>query len=221
MTGVCWMLMILVGCRLSHATPPQSECACNDRVEHICVPAGHSVIIPCPVLQGEEVNFNLLKDGNVIYNHTCDSKEMLPNCTSKSTSLDVELCENVDNKSVSFKLTRVNISSSAVYRCGLTVMYPPPLKRVPGKVAYLVLIEGYQCHRRDTKTKEEPNCGLHWIWIVAVVSVYSLTITVVAVLLWFKLRKTDSQSDYMNTKPRAHRDRRRKGEVKHPIPRHF
>ncbi|KAM3585557.1 uncharacterized protein V6R79_020741 [Siganus canaliculatus] len=201
MTGVCWMLMILVGCRLSHANPSQSDCAHSDQVEYVCVPAGHRVAVPCPVLQGEEVKFNLFKSGNM-------------------TSLDGELHKNEDNKSVSFMVTAVNSSSSAVYRCVGTVMYPPPLRTVPGDRGYLVLTEGNQCHHKQDQTKE-PNSVRHWIWILAVVSVYSFTITVVAAVLSVKLRSTDSQSDYMNTKPRAHRERRRKGEVKHPIPRHF
>ncbi|TKS66336.1 T-cell-specific surface glycoprotein CD28 [Collichthys lucidus] len=203
--SACWVFVFLVGCRLSHATPsPTSEC--SDQLRKVCVPVGGNVTVPCPVSDNSESSFNLFHADERIYNHTCS------HCHA-----GVEL--HTENKSASFKLIGVNSSSFGIYRCEGTVMYPPPL--IKRNKRTLVLIEGQQCNKVCRTTKVEPNCGYHWIWILTLVSTYSITITIVAISIWIKLRRTDSQSDYMNTKPKPPRDRKKKRGVQNPIPRHF
>uniref|UniRef100_A0A3Q3NGY6 T-cell-specific surface glycoprotein CD28-like n=1 Tax=Labrus bergylta TaxID=56723 RepID=A0A3Q3NGY6_9LABR len=203
----CWVFMILVGFRISDAKYVFLFSLSLDKLKSVCVAAGDSVSVPCPNMTGEDFRLNLLKDQEVISNHTC--------------SLGNKLHIKTDNDSVSFLLTGVNASSHGVYRCEGQVRFPPPLlPAVPGAVSILVLIEGHQCKVPKQECSDNPWI---WIWILALVSVtlYSVIITVSAVFFWVKLRKTDSQSDYMNTKPRAPRGQRKNRGVQNPAPRYF
>ncbi|XP_020509588.2 T-cell-specific surface glycoprotein CD28 [Labrus bergylta] len=221
MMSPCWVFMILVGFRISDAaTQGQNTCTFNDKLKSVCVAAGDSVSVPCPNMTGEDFRLNLLKDQEVISNHTCSLGNKAPDCKSSSRGW-VQLHIKTDNDSVSFLLKGVNASSHGVYRCEGQVRFPPPLlPAVPGAVSILVLIEGHQCKVPKQECSDNPWI---WIWILALVSVtlYSVIITVSAVFFWVKLRKTDSQSDYMNTKPRAPRGQRKNRGVQNPAPRYF
>ncbi|XP_044043977.1 T-cell-specific surface glycoprotein CD28 isoform X2 [Siniperca chuatsi] len=84
--------------------------------------------------------------------------------------------------------------------------------------------KGHQCkHNKDCSDSRDQNSVFPWIWILVVllIIIYSIIVTIIAFINWVKLRRTDSQSDYMNTKPRAPRDRKKKRGVQTPIPRHF
>ncbi|XP_074483716.1 T-cell-specific surface glycoprotein CD28 [Sebastes fasciatus] len=211
----CWMFMILLSCRLSHAT--KAKCTCND-LKIVCVAAGDDVLVPCPILTGEEVTYNLLKDDKVIYNHTT-------NCKPKHTVLGVELRDI-------FMLTGVNVSSYGNYSCKVSVMYPPPYLEACSSCTQ-VQVEGHQCKLDKVDEKPETDeekpetvdqkSGFLWLWILALVvlGVYGVIVTIIAAIIWVKWREADSQSDYMNTKPKASRDRKKKRGVQIPIPRHF
>lgn len=99
----------------------------SDQLRSVCVPVGANVTVPCPVSDNSESSFNLFHADERIYNHTCS------HCHA-----GVEL--HTENKSASFKLIGVNSSSSGIYRCEGTVMYPPPL--IKRNKRTLVLIEG-------------------------------------------------------------------------------
>ncbi|XP_037617461.1 cytotoxic T-lymphocyte protein 4 [Sebastes umbrosus] len=218
----CWMFMILLSCRLSHAT--KEKCTCNER-KIVCVAAGDDVLVPCPNLTGEEVTYYLLKDDKVIYNHTC-FREKHSNCKPRHTVLGVELRD-------SFMLTGVNVSSSGIYNCEVRVMYPPPFLKACSSCTQ-VQVEEHQCkldkvtEKPETDDEKPETVGNQkseflWLWILALVllGVYGVTVTIIAAVIWVKWRGADSQSDYMNTKPKASRDRKKKRGVQIPIPRHF
>ncbi|XP_060889011.1 T-cell-specific surface glycoprotein CD28-like [Labrus mixtus] len=219
MMNPCWVFMILVGFRISDAaTQGQNTCTFNDKLKSVCVAAGDSVSVPCPNMTGEDFRLNLFKDQELIYNHSCSHNNKAPDC-KLPLRVDLQLHKKTDNDSVSFLLIGVNASRHGVYRCEGQVRFPPPLlPAVPGAASILVLIEGHQCKVPKQESSDNP-----WIWILALVSVilYSVIITVSAVFFWVKLRKTDSQSDYMNTKPRAPRGQRKNRGVQNPAPRYF
>ncbi|XP_062270680.1 uncharacterized protein si:dkey-1h24.6 [Scomber scombrus] len=218
--SVCWMFVILLGCRLLHASQSQSTSICKHKLKTVCIPDKHNVSIPCPDMTGEDFGYTLFKDEKVIHNHTCSLGKNALNC-KLNTSMGVLLERN---NSSAFILTGVTAENYGIYRCEGMVTYPPPYINDASALRILVLVQGYQC-----KVKPAP-CEikhvvhrLHWIWIsvVVVTCIYSIVVTIIAVLNYIKLRHSDSQSDYMNTKPRAPKDRKRKRGLENPIPRHF
>lgn len=220
--SACLVFTILMGYRLSHAAESQNICAGNETLETFNVSAGGNVAVPCPQLTGEHLKFNLLKQQKVIYTHS-SHKNNVSKSDSPYTREDVEMHENKDNKS--FRLTGVNNSHHGIYRCEGTVMYPPPLVKAYGS-RILVLVEGHQgidCKNCNVPETVQLSVSL-WIWIVVGgLIIYSITVTVIAIISLVKLRRTDSQSDYMNTKPRAPRGHNKKrGAGTHiGLPRHF
>ncbi|XP_032362650.1 uncharacterized protein si:dkey-1h24.6 [Etheostoma spectabile] len=221
----CWMFMILLSCSLSRATKSQS--IPKDRLEIVCVPANDNVSVPCPELEGEDVTFKLFKEDKMIYNHTYNAeKNNASHGKPPYTRVGVELHQNKENKPDSFMLTGVNASSYGIYRCEYVVTYPPPLKTVPSTLRILLLVEGDHCKFNKTYSKpttgEDQKNGFLWVWILALVlfGIYSLIVTIIASIIWVKWRGSDSQSDYMNTKPKATRNRKKRG-FQNPIPRYF
>lgn len=45
---------------------------------------------------------------------------------------------------------------------------------------------GHQCNKvcRNDITGGDPNCGSHWIWIIVLVSIYSIIVTIIAIVSW-------------------------------------
>uniref|UniRef100_A0A671WLL7 Immunoglobulin subtype domain-containing protein n=1 Tax=Sparus aurata TaxID=8175 RepID=A0A671WLL7_SPAAU len=240
-----WVFMILACCRLSHADQPhQGSRACYDALKTVCVSAGENVSVPCPKIKerAELVTFNLFQNMEQVYNHTCSPGA----CTVTKMGLH----ENTENTSVSFVLSGVNASDHALYRCEMKHAFPPPLITEAGDLILVLVkgnysskqntsnlcartvqstesslcsfLPGHQCNRTPevTVTAAEQYCGFYWILILALVSLYSIIATVLAIFNCVKLRRTDSQSDYMNTKPLPARDRRKK-RIQNPFPRHF
>lgn len=172
------------------------------------------------------MTFSLFKEEEVIYNHTCIRGKNATNCEPPYTRVGVELREDTENKSASFKLTGVNAISYGIYRCVAIVNFPPPLRKVPSALRILVRVEGHQCKITDKGSPKDPitdgdqKDGSLWIWIpvLVVLGIYSLIVTIISCVNWSRL---DSQSDYMNTKPKAPRDRKKKRGVQIPVPRHF
>ncbi|XP_034720662.1 uncharacterized protein si:dkey-1h24.6 [Etheostoma cragini] len=220
----CWMFTILLSCSLSHTT--KSERNCEDQLNIVCVPANDNVPVPCPDLEGEDVTYELFKEDKMIYNHTYKTeKNNVSHSKPPYTRVGVELHQNKKNKPDSFILTGVNASSYGIYRCEYIVKYPPPLKTVPSTVRILLLVEGHHCKFNKTYSKPitgDQKNGFLWIWILALVlfGIYSLIVTIIASIIWVKWRGLDSQSDYMNTKPKAARNRKKRG-FQNPIPRYF
>ncbi|KAM6892893.1 uncharacterized protein PEZ65_022959 [Lycodopsis pacificus] len=222
----CWVLMMLLSCGLSHAT--KSQDVCKDKMKILCVSAGHNVSVPCPTLTGQHVTFDLYKDDKVIDNHTWIGDKQAPNWKPRYTRAGVELrehSENTDNESFSFTLTVANASSYGIYRCEGSVMFPPPFRI--STLWMLMLVEGHQCNVNNDDRTPEPSRdrkdGFLWIWILGLVllCIYSVIITIIASIIWVNWRRSDSQSDYINTKPKAHKDRKKNRGVQIPIPRHF
>ncbi|KAK1876362.1 T-cell-specific surface glycoprotein CD28 [Dissostichus eleginoides] len=212
----CWMFMFLLSCRLSQAAKKQD-------LKMICVPFGDNVTVPCPELNQKDVTFKFLKNEEMISNHKCIFG--LNNTRSKhhtETKAGVELHENRENQSVNFMLTGVNATSFGLYRCEATVFHPPPIETIPSTVFILVQVEGHHCGL-NTKAGGDQTDGLLWIWILGIVvlGIYGVTATIIAGIFWVKWRSSESDSDYMNTKPKAPRDRRKNKWVQNPGPRHF
>ena len=179
-----------------------------DRLTTVCVSAGENVSVSCPKAEGEEVTYNLFQNEDLVYNHTCNPGACTAQCTST-----VGLHENTENKSVSFVLSVVNASSHYVYRCERKVSFPPPFKTEPSDLI-LVLVEGnyslktstsgfcahivqstesflclflpgHHCNiTHETPVRTVQYCGFYWILIVAIVSLYSVIATVIAIFNW-------------------------------------
>ncbi|XP_059183713.1 T-cell-specific surface glycoprotein CD28 [Centropristis striata] len=225
----CWMFMILLSCRLSRATDSHSICACKEQLKIVCVPPGHNVSVPCPKLIDKEVTLYLYKEEELFYDRTCTPDKNTANCKSQYTSEYVELHENTENKSVNFMLTRVNASSYGIYRCERVIVYPPPLLKEESTLRILLRVEGHQCKVSKTSPPtnkpaegEPQNQDPLWVWVLglALAVLYGVTVTIIAVIIRVKWSRSDSQSDYMNTKPKAGRDHKKKRGVQNPLP-HF
>ncbi|XP_078100215.1 uncharacterized protein LOC144513028 [Sander vitreus] len=214
----CWMFMILLSCRLSHST--ESPGICKNQLNMDCVPVNGNVSVPCPEFEGEDVTFELHKDDKVIYLTCNPDGNNRSLCKPPYTRVGIEHHQKKENKSVSFMLTGVNASSYGIYRCDRIITFPPPLTTVQSTLWILVLVEGHQCS--NPKRGGDQNNGFLWIWILGLVlfGIYSLTVTIIATIIWVKWRRSDSQSDYMNTKPKETRNCKKRG-FQNPIPRHF
>ncbi|XP_022624105.1 uncharacterized protein LOC111238728 [Seriola dumerili] len=217
--SVCWMFIILLGCKFSHTALSQSTCNCNEQMKTLCV----SVHVPCPNVTAHTMNFNLFKDQEVISAGGCNRDNNTLKCSQTIKREGVTLDEQ--HEPVSFLLTGVTDSSYGIYRCESTITLPPPFRKVPSTLRIQVIAEGHICNSNQNSSSlyENPSPRFAWIWILVIIllSIYSIIATIIAFTNWVKLRKMDSQSDYMNTKPRAPRERRKKKGVQNPIPRHF
>ncbi|XP_018516444.1 T-cell-specific surface glycoprotein CD28 isoform X1 [Lates calcarifer] len=204
--SVCWMFMVLLACMASHAAQSQSTCTCSEKFTKqitICSPSTETVYVPCPNMTADIMTFTLLKDEEIISNQTCNKEQDAQNCTL-----------------VRFSLNEMTHRSSGIYRCEGRSIFPPPSIKVQSDLRIRIHVGHHKnCTGINHKKCDNP---FLWIWILVVVllSIYSISVTIIAFRFWVKLRKTDS-SDYMNTKPRAQRDRRKKKGVQNPIPRHF
>ncbi|XP_029379277.1 uncharacterized protein LOC115056726 [Echeneis naucrates] len=216
-----WMFAILLGNDLFPFTRSQSTCCCNEQLKTIFAP----MRVPCPKPQPSTTMFNLFKDKEVIFNVSCSLKDKSLNCPSPSGMEGVSLEIDQQNQSVSVVLSKLTDSIHGDYRCELTVIFPPPY-RVQSNVTVRV-IEGHRnssCNDSggsSPHTEPIPRSVWTWIPVVVFLSIYSIVITIIAAVNWVKLRRTESQNDYMNTKPRGPRERRKKKWSLNPIPRHF
>ncbi|XP_068612597.1 uncharacterized protein [Brachionichthys hirsutus] len=217
-----WTFTILVG--LCHGLQPENACTCKDLLKTVCVPAGDNVSVPCPQTDGDEVKYNLFHAEQVVYIYKCTKKKGDGvNCETLLSTAGAELHGNAENQSVSITLVGVTTSSYGIYRCEGTVVVPPPMMTEGSDLRVLVLLKGHHCKQvcRTAPTDGEPAGGFLWIGIIASVSIYSVIVTIIAIFISVKLRRTDSQTDYINTKPNAPRGRRKNRGVQSPMPRHF
>ncbi|XP_006805025.1 uncharacterized protein LOC102796915 [Neolamprologus brichardi] len=216
---ISWMFMCLLVCKSSHGTQDQSDSKSDWSRLTLHDSANDNVTVTCPLILSEdaEISFYLLKDKDIIYDHTCKHQR---NCTGMKWDA-VELHTNGSHWFFTVKLEH-NIRG--LYRCNITKTYPPPLTKEDGNPV-LVIEFPHQCPTPPlNSTGVAPNTcqEFPWIWIVviAVVSIYGVTVTIIALFNWLKLKNTENQSDYMNTKPRAPRDRKKKKGLQN-IQRHF
>ncbi|XP_054915614.1 uncharacterized protein LOC129379067 [Poeciliopsis prolifica] len=220
MPGVCWLLIILLSCT--------SSGRCNEQQLDVqCTTESSELFVPCPNMtvghtkaNDTEVAYKLYKNENLI--QVCPKKEKPCNRTDP----DIHREKDEIGTLTGFRLTKKANLNQAIYRCEGTVTYPPPIISINSTV--VILEEGQGCPRKTPECKtdkpEEPKTGMSvWIWIVVVVllSTYSLAATITAFIIWHKMKDADSQSDYINTKPRPPAKRRKKRGLHHPIPKHF
>ncbi|XP_028256440.1 T-cell-specific surface glycoprotein CD28 [Parambassis ranga] len=219
---VCWMFVVLLGCSSSLLTRSESPCDCNGQGEtlYFMVNASSSVTVPCRnMTKYEVITFNLFQDEVVIYNfnhnHNHSKDEQSPSNTHPQTLSwkNVTLVKNAQGEFLGFKLTGVTASSQGIYRCQGISRFPPPLIKNCSQRVVVIL----------SPSQVDQGYKLLWIWIVVVVllTAYSLIITVFAVHSTVKLRRTECNNDYMNTKPRAPRGHKKNRGIQTPIPRHF
>lgn len=227
--GLCWMLIILLGCKSLLGTQLPSTCDCDDMPEVQFIPANDGVRVPCPNVTGEELTYELRKGQQAIYNYTCTNKENSQKCKSLNDRQDVEPFNNKGNKFAGFLLTKGTSEITGIYSCiAKKIFLPPVIKECAQRI--LVLDGGcrfqssqHNCSNVTTERQDPRETqGYPWIWItvVALLGAYSLTVTILALVNWMKLKKTDSQSDYMNTKPRAARGNKNRG-IQNPFPKYF
>lgn len=110
-----------------------------DRLNTVCVPVGGNVSIPCQNSSAEDIKFSLFKDGECVHHHTRISGTTTPN---QNTSTNPAGVEYPSENSLYVTITGVNASSHGIYRCEVTVMFPPPLITLYSDAGILVLIEG-------------------------------------------------------------------------------
>ncbi|XP_076021559.1 uncharacterized protein LOC143012360 [Genypterus blacodes] len=216
---VCWMLLVLLGCRFSHANQALSS-SCNDELQTVRAVSGDSASVPCPLsVDAVDVTFDLLRGTEVISKHKCVLTGGRPSCSLKNATgrPDAELQQNSDNATLSFALAALSVGHSAIYRCEATITFPPPHITLRNSSSVLLLVEGPQCEQGEPGAVEGRT---HWAWIVGLValSIYCVIVTFIAFMCRRRIRRIECQSDYMNTKPRAPRGRR-KGTVLQPL--HF
>ncbi|XP_029030470.1 uncharacterized protein si:dkey-1h24.6 [Betta splendens] len=208
--GLCWRFVVLLCCSVSEAALSHGTCVCKGTLEAVRE-AGGEVHVPCPNVDGEIKAFDLFKDDALMSTTQC-------NKTSDGTGLDCTqskdnvIMHETQPLSISFVLTN---HSQGIYKCKGKVIFPPPYKKIPSEVQVHVVELQY-------KTDQNRKPELPWIWIVAVsvFIIYSVTLTIIALVYWRKLKTLDSQSDYMNTKPRAPRGFKKRG-VQNPMPRYI
>lgn len=211
------MFMCLLVCKSSYGTQDQSDSKCDWRGLKLHDSSNDNVTVTCPLIlpKDEEISFYLLKDKDMIYTHTCKQ-----NCTgAKGDAVELHT-----NGSHWFFTVKLGHNIRGLYRCNITKAYPPPLTKDYGDPV-LVIEFPDQCQKPPCNpTRVTPNTcqEFPWIWVmvIAIVSIYSVTVTIIALFNWLKLKNTENQSDYMNTKPRAPRDRKKKKGLQN-IQRHF
>uniref|UniRef100_UPI003AB0F05C T-cell-specific surface glycoprotein CD28-like n=1 Tax=Centroberyx gerrardi TaxID=166262 RepID=UPI003AB0F05C len=188
---------------------------------YVPVSGSVSVFVPCPnPKEAVDVTYKLLLGQELVASH--DVQNNTTKSVEKTVKEGVELHRDTEDKSVKFVLTGVTASSFGNYSCEATVTFPVPLRKELSTSFILVLLEGQRC-KCNAECNETTCHHPLWIWIVAfaALSVYGVIVTVIACVNWLKLRKAESQSDYMNTKPRAPKGHRKKRGVNNPVPRHF
>ncbi|KAK2880333.1 T-cell-specific surface glycoprotein CD28 [Channa argus] len=215
--SVYWIFVILLCSKLSHATHSHSTNTCDEKREPMCEPGKEEVHVPCPNISALEITLRLYKDHEVLFNLTCNLVDNKWNCPESESMAGVKLHE----KLVSFILYGLTGKNQGIYKCEGTAIFPPPIITVPSNVSIHVHMEENNCKCCGIVIPENPSSEVMWIVVVALLSTYSLTVTTISLIIWLKMRKTDSQSDYMNTIPRAPKGRRRKRGFQYPIPRHF
>ncbi|XP_051914892.1 uncharacterized protein si:dkey-1h24.6 [Hippocampus zosterae] len=199
-----WVIRIILGSMIAMANPIQGMCPCKYELQAVCKHNPATIYVPCPMLVGEDLTFALRKDEKVIHTQKCNSNKMTVDCEPNPCA---ELMLREVNTSVSFVLTGEMAKNGGLYRCEGTVTFPPPLKTEMSAVGILVHVEGHKCSSGKTK---EGN-GYLWIWItvLGVLCVYSIIITIIAVVNRVKVRQEQFQNDYINTKPRGTSQRER------------
>ncbi|KAK5847621.1 hypothetical protein PBY51_016734 [Eleginops maclovinus] len=211
--SACWMFIMLLSCKLSHAI----------QLNIISVHAGDNVPVPCPKLTEEDTIFSLLKNEEEIVTYKSVHGD---NSTLPTTTAGVVIHEDRKKQSFHFTLMGVNASIVGVYKCEAKVIRPPPIMLRPSTVWVLVQVKENQCASKTEHCQGGADggqtYGFPWILILSLVliSIYSVAITIIAVLFWVRWRGSEPQSDYMNTKPRTARDHRKKKGVLNFVPRH-
>uniref|UniRef100_A0A3B3VL77 Uncharacterized LOC106950962 n=1 Tax=Poecilia latipinna TaxID=48699 RepID=A0A3B3VL77_9TELE len=216
--GVYWLLIILLSCTTSEQ---QWDVQCTT------AESPKYVFVPCPNMsagqvkaksEDTDVTYKLFKNEKLI--QVCPKTQKLCN----QTDPDIHPEKDENGTLAGFRLTRKAVPKQAIYKCEGKVTYPPPVISTNSTV--LILEEGeyvrdYVISILNVHTQKT---GIPvWIWmvVVALLSTYSLAATITALIIWYKMKDADSQSDYMNTKPRPPAKQRKKRGVQHPIPRHF
>ncbi|KAM4559517.1 uncharacterized protein PAE49_012006 [Odontesthes bonariensis] len=213
---VCWMFVIFLYYMSSYSAQCLSPNSSNETTTYCAPRQGHvPVFVPCPTKKGD-VTFKLFKNQDLIWSVQ----------ESLLRGLNPQLQINEEDNLTGFNL---NGASNTTYKCEAAITFPPPYSKIDGPKIQ-VLVEGEDCTceptcntKEESRNKEDIPERTPWIWITVVVllSTYSLTATIVASVLWFKLQGADSQSDYINTKPIAPRNRKKKKTVQNPAPRYF
>ncbi|XP_030007793.1 T-cell-specific surface glycoprotein CD28 [Sphaeramia orbicularis] len=216
--SVYWMANILLGIMFCQARQGLSICNCNDHLITVCAAPRETVHVPCPYLGDKDLMFNLIKNEDVISNCVFSSTNKTLNCDHKLSS-DIIVSEN----QTGFNLTVTNASSHGIYKCDSQSTFPPPVEKATGPSKILVLVQGHQCLRKteEVHKSHKMDLSLVWITVTAFLCTYSLIVSIIAVVNWVKLKRSDSYSDYMNTKPRPSKERKKRRGIQTPTPRHF
>ncbi|XP_029612154.1 T-cell-specific surface glycoprotein CD28 [Salmo trutta] len=228
--NIYWKPTILLSLCLSSAANMISSHNCKDKLRtfHVVrVSVNGTASVSCPNLTGkdqEEMRFHLYLGLVEVGNHTHDSAH---NHNSTETVSPVGeglgLRVNEQDHTVSFVLSGMTTERAGVYTCEGQPMYPPPIEKVQDETQTVVLVEAYQCQAGKTVgcVGSRVDGVPVWAWVLGfwVTILYGLAVTVIAFVIWLRLRRVKcSQSDYMNIQPKAPlRGPRKKQGVQHPI----
>ncbi|XP_077407833.1 T-cell-specific surface glycoprotein CD28 homolog [Vanacampus margaritifer] len=210
-----WIILIFSGYRFSLASPTQ-KCACKYELQAVCWHDPATVSVPCPTMAGEELTFTLLKDEQGIHIQMCNYTNNTLDCESSSNA-DLVLREA--NASFRFVLTGEMAKNGGLYTCEGMVRFPPPFKTEMSAVRILVHVEGRKCSSGETKVGN----GHLWICIpvLGILCIYSIIVTIIAVINRANVRQSNSQNEYINTKPRVTSQRRRERAFRNTPRQHF
>lgn len=214
--SIYWMVSIFLGCMFCQAS--QNICNFNDQLETICAAPRDTVHIPCPDLHNTDLVVDLIKNEKGISRCIFNSTTKTLNCVHELSS-DIIVPEN----QTGFNLTVTNASSHGLYRCDSRTIFPPPISKNTGPSKILVLVQGHQClsSMAEVHIRTYMDLGPVWIGVLVFLCAYSLIVSIITVVNWVKLKRMDSYSDYMNTKPRPSKDRKKRRGIQTPTPLYF
>lgn len=95
--------------------------------------ANDNVTVTCPLILSEdaEISFYLLKDKDIIYDHTCKHQG---NCTG----MKWDAVELHTNGSHWFFTVKLGHNIRGLYRCNIIKTYPPPLTKEDGNPVLVI-----------------------------------------------------------------------------------
>ncbi|XP_010891418.1 T-cell-specific surface glycoprotein CD28 [Esox lucius] len=212
--NICWILTILLSLCFSSTANVISYNIFDD-LHVVQVRVNGTTPVCCPKLKGkngEERLYTLLLGGSEIRNHSYDIGSNYSETVKEGLRIQVNKMEYT----FKFVLSGITTQQAGVYTCKVQNTYPPPVEDVKEMCQTLVLVQDYQ-----GPAGCEGHGDVGWIWkpLFWINLVYGLAVTIIALACCVRLRKGEgTQSDYMNTRPRAPPRVLKKNQgVQHPV----
>ncbi|XP_064875750.1 uncharacterized protein LOC135572195 [Oncorhynchus nerka] len=226
-----WMTAVLLSLHLSDHVLGEQLPNCKDRPLYIQRVSLHSrVSISCPNTTGEDLSFHLSLNQSLVHTTVLKRNQIHTRTNRTDTWAQFYLVDQNRNQNLINRYV-FTVNSTGLYTC-IAERMRSPLPYQEDSVQTL-LIEEKQCltHRdplanQDQDPLANQNCAevskplpLCPLLVGCGFLLYSIIITIVAIILWRKLKKEVSvQSDYLNMKPG---EKTRPKRVQHPVTRRF